>query len=77
MRSLKTKIKISLAWHGLAWKIARKIPWKSRRVQWYLIKEYGFLKTVGIYLGLINLKLSDISFLEWISQKQLIKICGA
>ena len=77
MLSLKNKIKVSIAWHCLAWKIARKIPWKTKRVWWSVLREYGLLKTFGIYLGLINLRLSDISFLEWVSRRRLIKICGA
>ena len=77
MQSLRTRVKIFLMWHAKAWKIARRIPWRSKRVWWSVLLEYGLLKSIGIYLGLINLKLSDISFLEWISRRQLIKICGA
>jgi hypothetical protein len=77
MQSLRTRIKISLAWHFRAWKIARRIPWRTKRVWWSTLRKYGPLGTLGIYFGLVNLRLSDIAFLEWISQKRLIKICGA
>ena len=77
MQSLKTKIKVSLTWHRWAWRIAREVPWRTKRVWWSVLREYGILKTTGIYLGLVNLRLSDITFLEWISRRQLIKICGA
>ena len=65
-------IKIFLKWHKLAWNISRLIPWKIcfHKVMYY----YGILDTILIFLGLKNLCLSDISLLEQISERQLIKI---
>jgi hypothetical protein len=68
-------VKIFIKWHLLAWRIARRIPW-SRSVWIRVIYVFGFFKAIGIYLGLVNLRLSDITDLEWISNKPLIKICG-